>query len=694
MAPYPKGDIVVIDVETDGLDPFQGARIFCWAYVTNKGERGFMMKTPENLAWVERILMDPAKTIVNHNLKFDLKMFYFEGIDVRSMKASWHDTMIMAKVWNSMMFSYALVELGSKLLGRATEDKDAVPEWLKANTRWFQKEHGRKPNFSDCPIDIVKRRAIWDVETTLYLYVFLHRKVMAQSPELYETERQLMMVCIDMELTGIQVDLTHARKLRARALRGIGILQKRLNELVCPITVIRARCTTKGCKKRKQICVIRPGTPMPDKCPLCGNEELTTKEEVLEEFNANSSAIEMPLAFEKLGFELKYKTKPKKGKKGKKATGGGNWSFDEYAMIRYVSQPAASVIRDSSEEGWSFEKWWVTLNAEVVLNKLPEGELLPAMALKIRELEKMVSTYYDNIIEHATDVRVLPNGREVGVLHCSFNQSEAMTGRFSASEGIQTMPRILGPRECFVVRQGRRNWHFDYDQMEMRFFVHFAKDPKMAEAIENDIHLHVAAQIYSLAINAVSKEQRKRAKGVNFGILFGSGPGTMAETLTKKGLKTSKGEATILVANYHRKFPALRRIMNELKRELAVKGYLTNPFGRRYHIDLDFGYKGLNYMCQGTSADLMKRALLAIWKALRERKLKSRILMTVHDELGIEIPRSEEHVVVPLVMALMQDLTTFFIPITVDAEVVTHRWSQKVKPKDLGIDLKALCNPN
>src|SRR5690606_4659891 len=130
---------------------------------------------------------------------------------------------------------------------------------------------------------------------------------------LYTTERKLMLVCIDMENTGVKVDITRARELKAEAESVIKQIQSELNDLVAPLTVTR--------KKRGQLV-----------------------EEVREVFNANSSATELPAAFEKLGFVLKYKTKPKKGKKGKKPSGGGRWAFDEYAMIRYVSQPIATII--------------------------------------------------------------------------------------------------------------------------------------------------------------------------------------------------------------------------------------------------------------------------------------------------------------------------------------------------------------
>jgi DNA polymerase-1 len=205
----------------------------------------------------------------------------------------------------------------------------------------------------------------------------------------------------------------------------------------------------------------------------------------------------------------------------------------------------------------------------------------------------------------------------------------------------------------------------------------------MMRAIEGDIHLFVASQIYRVPMDKVTKEQRKRAKAINFGILFGAGGPKIAETLTRRGLHTSVTEGTFLVAQYHRRFPSIRKLMNELKIKLGRKGYITNPFGRRYHIDPDESYKCINYICQGTPADLMKAAMVRIWKWLREQNLKSRIILQVHDELVLEMPPAEERIVIPKVVELMEDRTSFFVPMTVDCEVAPRRWSEKIRPSEL-----------
>ncbi len=270
----------------------------------------------------------------------------------------------------------------------------------------------------------------------------------------------------------------------------------------------------------------------------------------------------------------------------------------------------------------------------------------------------------------------------------NFIANELCVHNSSSGPNLQNMPRILGPRECFIPRPGRRWWMIDYEQVEMKFFAHFAEDDFMIKAIAEDIHLAVAAEIYHLTKDKVSSEQRKRAKGVNFGIIYGSGAATMAETLTKKGIITSIPEAALLVAAYHRRFPSVRRATNKLKIELNRTGYLTNPFGRRYHIPKKKSYIGLNYECQGTSADLMKQRMVRVWLWLRKMGYKTKIILQVHDELGFEMPRNEEHII-PQLIEMMEDLTSYRVPITVDAKCVTKRWSKKHKPSEVGVNLAA-----
>jgi len=643
--PHLKGKVVSIDTEATGLDPYHGDRVFCWSYFTSKGEWGFMHKTSKNLQWLEDLLNDSSKHIVFHKAKYDLQMLYFEGIDVFNLKSDIHDTMIMSKVLNSVEKRHNLRYLSQKHLSVNTSDKDDIEDWIKANKRAFTKQHGRPPNFSDAPKELVKRRVMWDAQMTFWLFNKLYPQVQKICPGLYETERKLIFVCLDMELTGITIDISRAEKLRSQALHSLSKLQTELNKLVCPLTI-----------------------------------EYGNKTEVVKEFNPNSPLKHLPAAFKKLKLKLKYRTKPKKNKKKGVKTGGGNWSFDEYSLIRYTSKPLAEVLQQASKENWSFGKFYSTIHRVVAKHKLSKAELLPALVLKYRELTKLVSTYYNHLIEDCTNIHTIPNGTKLGILHCKFNQSEASTGRFSSSKpNLQNMPRLLGPRECFVPRKGRKFWLIDYAQVEMRFYAHFAKDKKMAERIPTDLHRGTASEMYKKPPEQVTHEERERAASINFAVIYGSGPATMAETLSRRGSPTTQSEAVRFINKYHSIYPSVRRTARELSRQLISQGYITNPFGRRYYIPSKFSYKALNYMCQGTSADLIKQVMVKVWTWLRKEGFKTKILLTIHDELVFEVPHSEERAVLPKLAEMMEDRNSYFVPITVGVDVARKNWSSKSK---------------
>lgn len=653
-----KGKLIALDLETTGLKPYRGDRAFCLGYYTDRGEKGYRPMDDKTRAWLKAHFDDPKRTFIFHKAQFDMEMLMFEGIDPFTMKARFDCTLTMSKVLFSTSQSHDLRTLTIKHLKRDPKDKDDIQKWIKDNKWSFTREHGRPPGFNDAPEEMVKRRVQWDAESTFKLYDRFIPHVRKICPDLYETERTLILVCIDMQRHGLLIDISKAEQLKKKASEELRRIQQDIDKLVgCPFTITR--------KKKKR-------------------GEYVEVEEVLNHINPGSSAIHLPAAFERVGIPLKYKTKPKKNRKTGNKSGGGRWAFDEYAMVRYVSKPLAMVIKTSSEEGWPVKKYYAEIKKVMKKHKLHKREFLPPLILKYRELSKMISTYYKHLIEDCCDVRQTPT-RKVGVLHARFNPSEAMTGRFSISEpSLQNVPRTMGPRQCIIPRLGRRNWHSDYEQVEMKMFVHFAKDKKMAAAIADDIHLKVASEIYQLPKEKVTSEQRKRAKGTNFGIIYGAGAATIAETLTKKGLPTSTMEGKLIVAQYHRRFPSVRRTTQALASQLRRLGYITNPFGRRYHIPVKFAYKALNYMCQGTSADLMKLAMVKIWKWLRKHGMRSKIIMTIHDEIVIECVRVEEKIVMPMVRKMMEDLKSFFVPITVDMKVVTHRWSHKIDQKKLG----------
>lgn len=534
--------------------------------------------------------------------------------------------------------------LCKKYLGTEATEKTDVTDWLKANKRAWMKEYGRVPTFADAPKSLVETRCLFDAEQTLLLYLRLKPHVDRTCSNLYWTERQLMLVVVDMERRGVLIDLTRTKALRDNASKYRDQLLKEVQELVGDLQV-----------------------------------QYKNRVEHVTEFNPGSSAHKVA-AFQKLGIELRYKTEAKKDKKTRTRKGGGSWSFDESAMIRYLgdlSPELVTIARESSEEGWRTSAY-IEAVEKAISAGIPRQHTLPLLILKCNELSKLISTYYDYFIENAQDVHLDPRGFEAGTLYCKLNQSTAGTGRFSSSDpNLQNQPRKLGPRECFVPRFGYGNTHWDYDQVEMKLFVHFAQDESMREALKDDIHKYAAVRVYHLPKEEITSEKRKRAKSIGFGILYGAKPRRIAVTMTQKGLSTTLTECTTLFNNYHKAFPSIRRVTQQFSLDLARDGFCQNPFGRRYHVSSRESYIMLNYMCQGTSADIMKAAMVRVWKWLRENMPECRLLLTIHDEIIIECPIRLLRRLCASIKPLMEHHQGFFVPITVSGELVLRRWSEK-----------------
>lgn len=567
------------------------------------------------------------KKLMQDNTK--TKIFHNAKFDLKMMNVETIDhwsakiecTLILSHLYNSSI-SNSLRNMASVILGADLQEKDEVDNWVDKNKRRIKKETGRNCSFIDAPIELVKQRCLWDVENTLLLYKVLREKV---DERVYRNELTLINEVIDMELNGITVDRGRAKELREKALRDIKLLEEKIKKIVGQEV---------NCRSGKQLTEV----------------------------------------WHQLGIEITERTdKTEKG-------GGGNPCFNHKAIVGYVPDNIVWIVRQSREENWYAQK---------IVKELEESEVeskwrVPVYIAKVRELRKMVDTYYDNIIE---------NSERDGKLHCNFNQTGAITGRFTCNGGMQTMPRRAGPRECFIASKGCKLWFFDYSQIEMRVFTHYAGDKQMQEAIEEDIHLTVASTIYRKEKKDITKEQRQRAKAINFGIIYGAGPRKIAETLTRDGIPTTVNEAMALVGAYHAAYPSVRGLMSRLSiavrrgaESYAGKGWgtLKNHYGRVYNIHGNKCYVGLNYICQGSAADVIKFAIVRVMRKLWEIGSGANLLGQIHDELIFEIPNTKKERYTPkLIWRMMKD-ESFSIPIKVDVEC-GYRWSNKRKVRKVRI---------
>lgn len=302
------------------------------------------------------------------------------------------------------------------------------------------------------------------------------------------------------------------------------------------------------------------------------------------------------------------------------------------------------------------------------LDKMGESDI-PGLILKYREIEKLNSTY----------VKALPElVHEDGKLHTHFNQHVAQTGRLSSDKpNLQNIPirtdngRKL--RKGFKASPGHVLLGADYSQVELRLLAHFSEDDVMVKAFkeDQDIHAQTAAEIFDIPLEDVSKEDRSYAKAINFGLMYGQSSFGLSQML---GI--SPGEAKEYITNYFTRFSKVKSYLDSLKEKCEETGYSETMFGRKRYIkDINSTNRQMKSMAermainspiQGTAADIIKKAMLDIDKVLKEKNLKSTMILQVHDELIFEVPENEVDIMKGLVREYMENTVQLKIPLKVD----------------------------
>jgi DNA polymerase-1 len=313
---------------------------------------------------------------------------------------------------------------------------------------------------------------------------------------------------------------------------------------------------------------------------------------------------------------------------------------------------------------------------EAVLEQLAAQHELPAKIVAYRRLAKLKNTYVD-----ALPPLVNP---ATGRLHPTFHQMGAATGRLSAANpNVQNIPirseEGVRIREAFVPAEGARLLSADYSQVELRILAHYSGDTSLIEAFRagEDIHRRTAAEVWNVAPGAVSHDQRARAKAVNFGIIYGLSSFGLANQL---GIAT--GEAQETITTYFARYQGVRRFIDETIAAAQRDGFVTTLLGRRRALpDLNSRNRVLrqaaermavNTVIQGTAADLIKAAMLAVDRALESGGYATRMILQVHDELVFEVPVAELDAVSALIRATMESVLPLGVPLAVEIGVGRH----------------------
>ena len=311
--------------------------------------------------------------------------------------------------------------------------------------------------------------------------------------------------------------------------------------------------------------------------------------------------------------------------------------------------------------------------AEDVLEELAENFALPRIVLEFRALAKLKSTYTDKLPE-------LVNER-TGRIHTCYAQAVAATGRLSSVDpNLQNIP-VRRPegrriRQAFVAPAGCVILAADYSQIELRIMAHLSGDATLQAAFAEDLDVHqaTAAEVFGVALHTVNADQRRTAKVINFGLIYGMSPFGLA-----RNLGIDRGAAQQYVERYFQRYPGVKRFMDNTRAQARERGYVETVFGRRLYLpDIRSGNaqmrqyaerSAINAPMQGTAADIIKRAMITVDAWATRAHSPARLIMQVHDELVFEVPYAAVPDVTAAVRECMVDAAALSVPLRVDVGV-------------------------
>ena len=317
--------------------------------------------------------------------------------------------------------------------------------------------------------------------------------------------------------------------------------------------------------------------------------------------------------------------------------------------------------------------------AESVLQELAHDYPLPKLILEYRSLSKLKSTYTDKLPEMVDS--------KTGRVHTSYHQAVAATGRLSSSDpNLQNIPirteegrRI---RQAFIAPQGYKMVAADYSQVELRIMAHLSSDQGLVTAFKQgvDVHRATAAEVFGVKTEDVSNDQRRSAKAINFGLIYGMSAFGLA-----KQLDIGRVEAQQYVNLYFERYPGVKAYMDATKEQAREQGYVETVFGRRLYLPEINARNGMrrqyaertaiNAPMQGTAADIIKRAMIDLDRVLQETKLDVRMIMQVHDELVFEIKEDQLETAIEIIKNSMVGAADLSVPLVVDVGIGSN-WDE------------------
>ena len=643
---------LVVDVETNGLDSF-GTNQICGIGVGEPKNDGLTQYYPfrhhdgnnlssESLQKLISLLNQLVQSYIGYNLKFDLHFLQNEGLSVLDKELI--DVIVMVRlIEHSDTKELGLSATGKRNYGQeAIQYDDDTKKVLKANKGWFR-------DFSKAPADILGEYCQEDVRLTSRIYIDYLKKIQdSNQQDIFNMECKLTKVLYAMESRGISVDKNYALAVEEQ-------ITVRLSEVETEILDISKR--TKW------------------------NHDIPTssKKHTEDEFNI-SSPKQIGEVFNSMGIESPVKTLK------------GQDSWNEAALIN-INHRMAGLIRQYR-----------------TLEKLKSTYILPYMAidtmhtsfcnwgtatgrLSSREpnLQNIPRNHFKLVEKQLTEEGKIDMRGKISAMVAQkgitidneLSDDVLATWSFIGDESYNELDKHqIAIRRLFVPRPGYSLVGFDYSQMEVRVFMSYFRNPEI-DAILNkeDVDFHSEAAKLAFKIDESHdrfKEYRQYAKAITFGTIYGIGNKKLAQQLN-----TSPKEAGTFKRQYFEGMKGSKAFFDAVVAKVERVGKIRNKYGRVYQINPQFAYKGVNYLVQGTSADLLSERMLIVSDYLEDKK--SNILLQVHDEIICEIHDSELETI-PFKIRDLLETNTLDIPLKVDMELCSPSWATKKELKVLTLE--------
>ncbi|WP_394761155.1 DNA polymerase I [Phenylobacterium sp.] len=330
--------------------------------------------------------------------------------------------------------------------------------------------------------------------------------------------------------------------------------------------------------------------------------------------------------------------------------------------------------------GRTTAKGAASTDASMLEDLAAQGHELPRILLDWRQLSKLKGTYTDNLVA-AIDPRT-------NRVHTSYSLAAATTGRLASSDpNLQNIPVRTEEgrkiRKCFIAEPGHVLISADYSQIELRLLAHIGDIPQLKAAFAQglDIHAMTASEMFGVPVEGMPAETRRRAKAINFGIVYGISAFGLANQLS-----IPRDEASAYIKTYFERFPGIRGYMDRMQRQVRAEAFVTTIFGRKIFVPAARGHSqaerafgdraAINAPIQGAAADVIRRAMVRMPGALRDAGLKARMLLQVHDELIFEAPEAEAQAVIAVARQVMErapePAVSLSVPLVVDARAATN----------------------